>query len=55
MSFNYRYTGPGSGCPECKRRFWPSPTQQRKPVVPIHDSPGGIYDGSLTETRDFDD
>jgi hypothetical protein len=45
----------GAGCSCCGRRFWPSPTQQRKRLVPVHDSPGGICDGSLTETVDEED
>lgn len=53
VSFNYRYSGAGAGCGYCKRRFWPSPTQQRKRIVPIHDMPGGVCDGSLTTTVDF--
>lgn len=48
-----RYRGSGSGCGECQRRFWPSFTQGRKRTVPIHDSVGGICDGSLTPTVDF--
>lgn len=47
------FRGPGSGCSDCRRRFWPSPTQARKRLVPIHDSPGGVCDGSLTPTVDF--
>lgn len=54
MSFNFRYSGTGSGCGYCKRRFWPSPTQQRKRIVPIHDMPGGVCDGSLEPTVDFE-
>lgn len=48
-----RYRGVGSGCGECGRRFWPSFTQGRKRTVPIHDSTGGVCDGSITPTVDF--
>lgn len=47
------FLGTGSGCGECRRRFWPSFTQQRKRIVPIHDYSGGICDGSLTSTVDL--
>lgn len=49
------FRGVGSGCGECGRRFWPSLTQGRKKTVPIHDSAGGVCDGSITPTVDFDD
>lgn len=48
------------GCEICRRRFWPTTTQEGKPVVPIHDWAGGICDGALTATveltrwRDYD-
>lgn len=49
------FQGAGSGCGECGRRFWPSLTQGRKRTVPIHDSSGGICDGSITPTTDFEE
>lgn len=49
------YSGPGFGCGVCGRRIWPSLTQGRKSTVPIHDWNGGVCDGALTKTVDFND